>query len=24
MHRLFNPNSGEHFYTRDTGEREFQ
>ncbi|PQD35050.1 C39 family peptidase [Enterococcus durans] len=22
MYRLFNPNSGEHFYTRDTGERD--
>ena len=22
MYRLFNPNSGEHFYTQDTGERD--
>lgn len=22
MYRLFNPNSGEHFYTRNTGERD--
>ena len=22
MYRLFNPHSGEHFYTRDTGERD--
>ena len=22
MHRLYNPNSGEHFYTASTGERD--
>ena len=23
MYRLYNPNSGEHFYTKDSGERDF-